>query len=267
MTHIKILPQIIFNRRSITFTVLSLFFSIVLFAQKSRKSTSPDTIFYNQNMEEVKKEKGFAYLIIYHEGMSKKAKGLVEIKAKDGRLFESMNLKKGILNGPYIKNDHEAKTSYKGRYRNGIKVGNWELISENGEVLISEKFSDTGQMVNVETNPIFLENLVVSEGTEVDVLPTYTGGMTGWNNFLKKNLKYPRTATRGGHQGAVFLRFIVLESGQTVNIENITEDEIHESLVKEAIRVVLASGNWAPAQKNGKAVPAYMQLRIVFRLR
>lgn len=101
--------------------------------------------------------------------------------------------------------------------------------------------------------------LVVEEQAE------FPGGQAEWNKFLKKNLKYPRQATRMGIEGAVYLSFVVDKEGAISDIQ-VTRG-IGGGCDDEAVRVLQESPRWQPGKQRGRAVKSRMAIRIVFKLK
>ena len=53
----------------------------------------------------------------------------------------------------------------------------------------------------------------------VEQMPHFPGGIEEMMKFIKKNVKYPPQAAENGVEGKVFLRFVVLPSGEIGNVE------------------------------------------------
>lgn len=98
----------------------------------------------------------------------------------------------------------------------------------------------------------------------VEQMPAFPGGESKMMEYLQKNLHYPVIAQENGIQGRVIIRFVVAASGK---IEDITILRgIDPSCDKEAVRLIAAMPDWLPGKQNGKAVPVYFTIPIVFRL-
>ncbi len=84
------------------------------------------------------------------------------------------------------------------------------------------------------------------------------------SEFTGKNIKYPKVAKRKKQEGKVYVKFIVDEQG------NITDPAIerspHESLSKEALRVVRLMPPWKPGKQNGENVRVYIMVPVEFKL-
>jgi TonB family protein len=98
----------------------------------------------------------------------------------------------------------------------------------------------------------------------VETQPQYEGGWEAMMNFIRKNLQYPLVAKRNGYQGTVYVSFVVQRDGTVADAKVIRG--IHESLDKEAIRVVNLMPKWKPGMQNGKTVHVRFNLPIKFGL-
>lgn len=100
--------------------------------------------------------------------------------------------------------------------------------------------------------------------TVCDQMPTFPGGMAECMKFLSKNIDYPEDCEKAGVQGRVIVQFVVDKEG------NITEPKvvrgIHESLDKEALRVIKMMPKWEPGKEDGKPVNVKYTVPIAFRV-
>ena len=97
---------------------------------------------------------------------------------------------------------------------------------------------------------------------EFDEAPTFPGGIDGYNKFLTKNLKWPKTAIDA--QGRVFVSFIIEKDGHLTNFK--IEKSLEKDFDDEAIRVLKKMPRWTPAMKNGKIVRVRFAIPIKFML-
>jgi TonB family protein len=98
----------------------------------------------------------------------------------------------------------------------------------------------------------------------VEEQPSPTGGMTGWNSYMSKNLKYPYQARRMGIEGTVIVMFEIHQDGSIRNAEILRG--IGGGADEEAMRVVLNSPKWEPGRQRGRSVVTRMRLPIRFKL-
>ncbi|MBR5855724.1 MAG: TonB family protein, partial [Bacteroidales bacterium] len=96
--------------------------------------------------------------------------------------------------------------------------------------------------------------------------PVYTENF--YNNFkfwVFQNLTYPEIAKKEGLQGTVYVSFVVDKNGKVTNVKVIRG--CHESLDKEAVRVISSSPDWVPAKIGNINVPVTYTFSVIFQLR
>jgi len=99
----------------------------------------------------------------------------------------------------------------------------------------------------------------------VEQMPQFPGGEADMQRFIGDNMKYPAPAIEIGIEGRVTIRFVVTETGAISDVQVLRG--IHPSCDKEAVRVVTSMPKWIPGKQNGRNVPVYFTLPIVFKLR
>lgn len=98
----------------------------------------------------------------------------------------------------------------------------------------------------------------------VEEQPNPEGGMSGWNQYLAKNLQYPAQARSMGIEGTVIVVFEIHKDGSIDNVEILRG--IGGGADEEAIRVVQNSPKWQPGRQRGREVITRMRLPIRFKL-
>jgi TonB family protein len=100
----------------------------------------------------------------------------------------------------------------------------------------------------------------------IAVAASFPGGEKALQEYLNKNLVYPRAARVNEIEGRVVVEFYVEEDGSISDIR--IEKSVDELLDHEAIRVVkrMLSFRWIPAMENGKPVRQKVSLPIDFVL-
>jgi TonB family protein len=107
---------------------------------------------------------------------------------------------------------------------------------------------------------------------DYDKKAVYSGGDRTFENYLKKHLHYPEAAKKQGIEDEVVLRFVVGKQGGLINLNIIQfpatrDDELSLEFEKAAFFAVNAtSGDWQPAEKDGKYVNSIVTLPIKFKL-
>lgn len=97
-----------------------------------------------------------------------------------------------------------------------------------------------------------------------EVMPEFNGGVSAMMKFLQKHLKYPASARHMAIEGSVFVRFVVNEEGEVINVEVIKG--VYNVLDKEAMRVIAMMPKWKPGRQHNNPVSVRMVLPVKFRL-
>jgi protein TonB len=95
-------------------------------------------------------------------------------------------------------------------------------------------------------------------------MPEYEGGVSAMMKFLHNNLRYPPSARNMAIEGSVFVRFVVNDHGQVVDVEVLRG--VNAALDTEAARVVALMRKWKPGMQHDVPVNVRMVLPIRFAL-
>lgn len=116
-----------------------------------------------------------------------------------------------------------------------------------------------------EPQPIKVENPASNRVfTEVEVPPTFPGGMGAMMAWLSQNVRYPAYAQEMNVQGRVLVKFVVLPDGSLDQVQ--IAKGVSLDLDNEAIRVVKAMPKWTPGTIDGKPVKVLYTIPVTFRL-
>ncbi|WP_163265174.1 energy transducer TonB [Dysgonomonas sp. 216] len=99
---------------------------------------------------------------------------------------------------------------------------------------------------------------------QVDVMPQFRGGHEALLKFIGRNLKYPQESIEKGIEGRVIVRFVVSAEGKVTDI--VVMRGLDKACDAEAIRVVEAMPDWIPGMQDGKPVPVYFTLPVLYKL-
>jgi len=100
--------------------------------------------------------------------------------------------------------------------------------------------------------------------TVIDVYPRFPGGDEARLTFLKRNVRYPQAALKGGVQGVVVVVFIIETDGSLTGIQ--IERGIGGGCDEESVRVVKLMPRWEPGKRQGRAVRVMVRMPVVFRI-
>ncbi len=98
----------------------------------------------------------------------------------------------------------------------------------------------------------------------VKEMPSFPGGETALLQYVMDHVKYPEDALINRIQGTVILRFVVSSTGEINDVELIRS--VDPLLDNEAIRVISGMPRWKPGKQDGRAVPVYFNIPVVFRI-
>lgn len=118
--------------------------------------------------------------------------------------------------------------------------------------------------VNVCTPAPHAETIKVYDCGRVDCPPTFPGGDRAMLRFINTTRHYPEDALAQGVQGRVMCSFVVRSDG-SIGCINVLRG-VHESLDREAVRIISEMPRWEAGTVNGEPVPVYYVLSIPFRI-
>jgi TonB family protein len=122
--------------------------------------------------------------------------------------------------------------------------------------------------INAKTSPLGGENAnSIAENDTilavVDKEPEFPGGNAARIEFIQQNIKYPEDAQRNKLEGKVNIQFVVSSIGQIIQAKVVKK--LSPSLDEEALRVINSFPRWIPGELNGKKVPVYRVMQVVFK--
>jgi protein TonB len=140
-----------------------------------------------------------------------------------------------------------------------------EITSSKTQISVADvKGTDEEHGVDIadlEQNKVIVEE---KPFTTVEQMPQFPGGEEELMKFILGNLRYPSVAKEVGIEGRVIVRFVVSKTGEVTNVEILRG--LDPSCDKEAKRVVSMMPKWIPGKQNGRSVPVYFTIPIVYRL-
>lgn len=164
------------------------------------------------------------------------------------------NLKKdSLLSYRYSFKDSLKRTFYEKFV--SIKRGTEILTAESsfiGERGLLKEYDSLG---GVRSDSVFSRN-----GEEAG----FIGGDDAWRNFLRRTLNANVPVDNNAPAGKylVMVNFMINENGVVSNI--VPENNPGYGMVAEVIRVIKASGKWAPAIRYGRPINAYRRQPVTF---
>ena len=107
---------------------------------------------------------------------------------------------------------------------------------------------------------------VANNGDRTEPQPQFeVEGYEDFNDFIRKNVRYPEAALTKGISGSVKVEFFVNKKGKVIKVSVV--EGINEIINNEAIRVVSLSPRWIAAELNGKKITRKMTVIVEFHLK
>ncbi len=116
----------------------------------------------------------------------------------------------------------------------------------------------TGGLGNIELPVITKPEILIFS----EIMPEFPGGLEAMQDYIQKNLSYPKWAIENNIKGKVVLAFVVLPDGSIDYTE--IEKGIGFGCDEEALRVLREMPKWSPGIQNGKKVAVKLILPIRF---
>jgi protein TonB len=126
-----------------------------------------------------------------------------------------------------------------------------------------------GKQKPIKSTVKFTAPTIISYGNDsvyygVEQMPQFPGGDEEMMKFIKDNLHYPPVAVAAGIEGRLTIRFVVSRDGDVTDVKVIRG--IDAACDKEAVRVVKLMPKWIPGRQEGRNVPVFYTLPIVYKL-
>ena len=109
-----------------------------------------------------------------------------------------------------------------------------------------------------------VDNTISEAFYAIGEMPKYPGGYDSLATFLRRQIKYPKSALQDSVQGKVMIRFTVDTTGTVINatVINSVRSDLDSICLSAAERLP----KWTAGRLDGKPVAVYFNLPIKFRL-
>lgn len=179
--------------------------------------------------------------------------------------------KETIQHGRYVRFDRNGCADTIGYYLNGKKEGRWIVPGDNCRTLYVLEYENDKLISVKDSTQLGVDRkkwkdslLATNPADTAEIESEFPGGPRGWQQYLNKNLRYPMEAIDNEVMGEVNVAFVVKSDG------NVEDPFIWRSadyyLDKEALRIIIKSQLWTPAQLFGKKVKSYKIQPVVYKL-
>jgi len=96
----------------------------------------------------------------------------------------------------------------------------------------------------------------------VEKMPEFPGGRDGLNQYIKKNMRYPRIAMENDIQGKIYTSFEIDKTGKVQKLRLL--NSLSPELDNEARRLITQMPPWTAGSQNGKAVSVQYSMPVTF---
>lgn len=127
---------------------------------------------------------------------------------------------------------------------------------------------DTGSARVGHADNYILDNTSGQNNGEVymfcEKMPEFPGGEEAFNNYLRKNITYPRSAVADKTEGRVVVRFIIASTGEMCDLKVLRS--VRDDMDNECLRVFGNMPGWKPGTIDGKPVFVSYSVTVRFLL-
>jgi protein TonB len=113
----------------------------------------------------------------------------------------------------------------------------------------------------VKPKPPVVDITKTYENGEVDIMPSYPGGMEALRKFLERNLENPKEMEEG-EEVSVKVKFVVAIDGKLQSF--VTVQDGGDEFNKEVMRVLKRMPNWIPGKAKGQNVSVFYTIPVKF---
>ncbi len=95
-------------------------------------------------------------------------------------------------------------------------------------------------------------------------MPLFPGGEEAMINYLKKHIRYPKSAIADGIEGLVYTSFVVDENGLISDIRILKSADVRFN--EPTMEVLMNMPAWVPGMHNGEKVSVRYNLPVNYQL-
>jgi antitoxin component YwqK of YwqJK toxin-antitoxin module len=161
-----------------------------------------------------------------------------------------------------------AKSWYKngnlessGTYLKGLRENTWTWYYENGITATVEMYKN-GKIVSL--NCFDSTGKYVSDYCSINKPAMFPGGITKFEEYIKKNVKYPEDAMQFKHEAIVRCTFRIDKNGKVNNVKFSESPIIYFN--REIENALYAMPTWEPAIMHNRLADYDVQLSVPFYL-
>jgi TonB family protein len=227
------------------------------------KTFAQDTIYYDAKRNQLPSSALADYYEIFHRN-KKDANKVQVFEYNIDNLIKSeknySNYAGKVLDGKYNWYFKSGQLREESNYKDDKKNGNFSTYHQNGKL----KRSDEYTMGTLTGGKCFTSAGKDTSYYNYEVESQFPGGTAALNNFLAKEIKYPKEAQKNKIDGRAIVRFVIKPDGSIADLK--VMKSAGEELDAEALRVIKSMPKWTPGSLDGVPLNSYYTLPFNFKL-
>ena len=147
------------------------------------------------------------------------------------------------------------------KYKQGELDGTFISFYDNGKPVRKDVY-DNGE---IKKKRCFTRNGKDTTWFAYLQMPEFPGGSEKLNEYIEKELVYPKEAKEDLREGTVTVEFSIGQEGNIAKVKVVKADKDYFNT--EAVRLVSTFPKWFPGKKDGQVVEVTLSLPIRFKLK
>lgn len=143
-----------------------------------------------------------------------------------------------------------------------LKIDTFYTLNQYFDTVFVEVYDEKSNIIGYN---VFKEyDDVDSEIQFTDEMPQFNGGEDSLMRFIAKYIEYPLIQSDCSIEGTVYVKFIVIETGEVVNAQILRGfDPFFD---KSALKIISLLPNFKPGKLDGKPVVSEYLIPVIFKL-
>lgn len=139
-------------------------------------------------------------------------------------------------------------------------IGEMEFKVEGGISYDKNIFDESAIMVEEQPGKVQEDKIF----DVVEQMPSFPGGISAMQNWMRENLTYPAVAQENNIQGRVIISIVVEKDGSLGDVK--VARSVDPSLDQAAVQLVKKMPKWNPGMQNGKPVRVKYSIPVSYKL-
>ena len=179
----------------------------------------------------------------------------------NGKEKSLTTIQNGIMDGDYRTWTEQGIPQLNIKYKTGELDGTFISYYDNGKPVRKDVYSN-GEL---KKKKCFTRDGKDTTWFEYLQMPEFPGGPEKLNEYIDKELIYPKEAKEDLKEGVVTIEFAIGREGNIAKVKVVKADKDYFNV--EAIRLVSAFPKWFPGKKDGQLVEVTLSLPIRFSIK